>query len=577
MFISKEKERTYQLARFGMSVGIAAAMLLAVYFRAGIYFESNDDRNITKILSGAFGGRPDAHTVYVNYWLSVLLSGLYRITLQIPWYGLMLLLFHMMSYVLILDTVIKLGRSKLKILISIGIVMTLFLQNFYSVAKIQYTSTAIVLAVAGYVYLLCAIYMPGRDSWKFLVFAVFMLLACLLRRDAMLMLQPLGLSAIVGLLLTDKRKNVRDKIRFLLLTLGIVIGCFALGELGTAVGYHNAEWKEYLRYNNARTEMFDYYGKPEYEEVSDILSEYGVSRAEYEAYKGYIILDGNLNTECAEKIAAYAKAKYRFPEIGEVLKTYQQVMLKDGVWDGNRITVASFIVAGILIVIYGQYLYLIPVSLVKVGSFVIWGYLIYKGRMPDRVILPLYFGEAAIYLTVMLVAIVTVEQKSIWKKAGAVFACMILIFMGYQSGRQQYRFLKSQNEGMEQYMQGLVELYDYVDSHPECNYLMDSFSFSYYMGAVLDNRFNGPHNYMVSGTWFSYSPIMKQAMKQYFTDDQNGFYVILYDFGVEALEEILPYMEEKTGTIGVPEEELTVSHGGKYRIYYFDRKLDLQE
>lgn len=147
MFISKEKERTYQLARFGMSVGIAAAMLLAVYFRAGMYFESNDDRNITEILSGAFGGRQDAHTVYVNYWLSVLLSGLYRITLQIPWYGLMLLLFHMMSYVLILDTVIKLGRSKLKILISIGIVMTLFLQNFYSVAKIQYTSTAIVLAV----------------------------------------------------------------------------------------------------------------------------------------------------------------------------------------------------------------------------------------------------------------------------------------------------------------------------------------------------------------------------------------------------------------------------------------------
>ena len=63
MFISKEKERAYQLARFGISVGIAAAMLLAVYFRAGIYFESNDDRHITEILSGAFGGRPDAHTV----------------------------------------------------------------------------------------------------------------------------------------------------------------------------------------------------------------------------------------------------------------------------------------------------------------------------------------------------------------------------------------------------------------------------------------------------------------------------------------------------------------------------------
>lgn len=156
-------------------------------------------------------------------------------------------------------------------------------------------------------------------------------------------------------------------------------------------------------------------------------------------------------------------------------------------------------------------------------------------------------------------------------------ACLVLIFMGYQSGRQQYRFLKLQNDGMEQYMYGLWELNDYCDSHPDRRYLMDSFSSSYYMGSVLESGFNGSHNYMISGTWFSYSPVMKQALKQYFADGQDGFYVVLYDFGVEELEEILPYIEEKTGTKGVREEELTVSHGGTYGIYYFDRKLDLQE
>ncbi len=63
--------------------------------------------------------------------------------------------------------------------------------------------------------------------------------------------------------------------------------------------------------------------------------------------------------------------------------------------------------------------------------------------------------------------------------------------------------------------------------------------------------------------------------KQYFADKQNGFYAIIYDFEIEELEKILPYMEEKTGTKGVQKEELIVSHGGKYRIYYFDRRLDL--
>ena len=577
MCISKDKERAHRLFRLFFSAGIAVVMIAAVYFRAGIYFDTNDDRFITEILSGTYGGQPDAHTVYVNYWLSLLLAGLYRITLQIPWYGLMLLLFHMMSYTVILNSVLEVCGSKLQKVFGIGIVMALFLQNFYAMAKIQYTSTAIVLTVAGYVFLLSALRMQKWDARKLCVFAVFMLLSCLLRRDAMLMLQPLGIAAATGLLLADRRKTLRDKITALLPVLGIVVLCLVFGQLGNAIGYHSAEWKEYLRYNNARTELFDYYGKPDYEEVSDILSTYQVSRSEYEAYKGYVILDGNLNAECAEKIAAYAKAKHSFPSIGELFESYHSVMWGDGVWDVNRITVAALIAVSIVIIIYGQYFYLIPVAFVKAGSLVIWGYLLYKGRTPDRVTLPLHFGETAMYLVILLSAIVAAEKKAVWKRAGAVLACLVLIFMGYQSGKQQYRFLKLQNDGMEQYMYGLWELNDYCDSHPDHRYLMDSFSSSYYMGSVLESGFNGPHNYMISGTWFSYSPVMKQALKQYFADGQDGFYVVLYDFGVEELEEILPYIEEKTGTKGVREEELTVSHGGTYGIYYFDRKLDLQE
>ena len=121
---------------------------MAVWFRAGIYFESNDDRLISEILSGTYGGQPEAHTVYVNYLLSLLLASLYKITIHIPWHGFMLLLFQALSYALMFNGVLNLCKSKIQMFAGAGVVMALFLQNFYSTAKIQFTSTAILLTVA---------------------------------------------------------------------------------------------------------------------------------------------------------------------------------------------------------------------------------------------------------------------------------------------------------------------------------------------------------------------------------------------------------------------------------------------
>lgn len=78
MCIFKDKERVHTLFCFFMSAGIVLVMIAAVYFRAGIYFDTNDDRFLSEILSGVYGEHPEPHTIYMNYLLSLPLTALYK-------------------------------------------------------------------------------------------------------------------------------------------------------------------------------------------------------------------------------------------------------------------------------------------------------------------------------------------------------------------------------------------------------------------------------------------------------------------------------------------------------------------
>ena len=83
---------------------------LAVLWKtSGCFFETNDDGFMAEILSGSLGGKPEPHIVYVNYLLSYPVSLLYRITIQIPWYGLLLLACQFLSYTAMLQSAFSSG------------------------------------------------------------------------------------------------------------------------------------------------------------------------------------------------------------------------------------------------------------------------------------------------------------------------------------------------------------------------------------------------------------------------------------------------------------------------------------
>ena len=126
-------------------------------------------------------------------------------------------------------------------------------------------------------------------------------------------------------------------------------------------------------------------------------------------------------------------------------------------------------------------------------------------------------------------------------------------------------------------MPGFWEINAYCEQHPENKYLLDAVSMSYYTGDVLETRFNGERNNIVSGTWFSGSPVMRKALQRYFADESNGFQWISYDFAYADGHPAIKYLQEKTGVDGVLTDQLVASHGGGYLVYYFARGLDLHE
>lgn len=306
---------------------VIGLFLAAVWVTTGIHFETNDDRYITEILSGTMFGHSDAHVIFINYLLALPLSLLYRLSVQIPWYGGMLILFHALSYCLFLRSLYDRCRSFFEMGAATAAVCCCMLVNICMTAEIQFTSTAVLMAVSGYAVLL----LQRNEKMGVCLFFVMELLAYFLRSHAMLMIQPLGGVVYLLLCLMENRENLRSGWIRIAKWLAVIVSIFVIGLCGTAIGYHGREWAEYNRFNKVRSELLDYYGMPEYGEVQDILDRYGVTETEYTAFCRYVIIDREVPAECLEEIAEYMETQHPLAVHADEIR---QNLLE--IWRNNR-------------------------------------------------------------------------------------------------------------------------------------------------------------------------------------------------------------------------------------------------
>ena len=550
------------------AVLLAVFSILAVWYKTGIFFGTNDDRVITEMLAGTVVQTPDSHVKIINWLLAVVLCRLYSITTAIPWYGLCLILFHAVSWFAIHDSILSCCGNKPEIAAGIALGCGSFLINLYSTGLIQFTSTAALLAIAGYVSLCLR-----QDRTALRLFGFLELLSFLLRSDAMLMIQPLGSIVFLGLFWADGGFKREDRQRMLASWCALMVAVLAVGKLGNLLGYHGLQWRQYDQFNQARIEMFDFYGTPEYEDVKDILDRYGVSELEYEAYRAYVMLDGDISPDCAVELAAYAKENNGSkPGMITVLRqTFDARLYRDSLCGGGAMMLL-WIILTIWAILSGQFRLILPLLGLGIARTGVWGYIIYKDRILPRVSYPLIFCESMLLLIIFVKSYERIRKD--WKIIGMAIclSCAFLV-QGYREGQSQYRYVRSENEGQAIYIEGLREIRNYCMQYPDRHFFLENGSFSFYKGSALETDIYQPGNGMYTGGWNANTPMLREYFQTYTGGSWDDVYLIVYDDGkpveTQAIYAVVVYFAEKSGKAPTLTDRIAASHGGAYLVWHF--------
>lgn len=307
--------------RYRKMLAPVVVLLLFAFFwkKAGIFFEMNDDKLITEILSGVQTGGPDAHAEFINYFLALPISMLYRISKGVPWYGLCLIFFQALAYIGILESLYSRCRNIVETMLGTLVTVALILAGLYPLCCIEFTSTAAILAAAGYFCLLVRAEGRGRWIWFF----VLELLSCCLRTDAMLMMQPMGILTAWGVMSARGGSfSLRRCAAKAGCVLAVPIAVLLIMSLGDAIGYQGADWAEYRQFRADRSTVVDYgEGAPPYEEVKEILDRHQVTEADYEAFRNNVVLDWIISPACMKELAAYVDGHRVKMDVGGLLES----------------------------------------------------------------------------------------------------------------------------------------------------------------------------------------------------------------------------------------------------------------
>lgn len=181
-----------------------------------------------------------------------------------------------------------------------------------------------------------------------------------------------------------------------------------------------------------------------------------------------------------------------------------------------------------------------------VGRIVVWGYLIWGGRLPLRVTFPLLICEFLI-LIVLLIRDYRKEEKKLCRRI-LFLMCLVLIgCLCYDAGKYQYYLIRDTKCWQEEYIEGLVDIQNYCDDHEENRFLLDCISSAAYTGSVFETRIYGKQNYLLTGSWFTNSPVMKAALREYLLGQEKNIYLIVSDDGTLEKHYTVEYLAEKLG------------------------------
>lgn len=565
------------------SITISFLWICLISIVTGIYFETNDDRLFSEIFSGAMTGAPEFRSYYIHPFLGLIIMLFYRITTMLPWYGLFLILFQWICHAAFTYSVLSQYKKANKktaafsLLAACSLLIAYYGICFTFVAHIQFTSTAALLAVTGYVCL----FLSFEKHNILPLFFVLQLLSYLLRSDSMMMIQPYGMAVLAALLLGQfLRSDSKDARRILFrLFCKILVGILLLILLGKATHFlfhHGEGWTEYEKINQGVTEITDYSRIPDYTEVKSILEKYEVSEKQYQAFFQYAMIEPNLSGDCLLEVAEYAKTMQPETSIRQVLSGIRESYFNPEYYSTGKLTMILWFLTIILVLLSGNYLSLLPLAGLFLSRTVIWGYLIYRGRTPFRVIYPLWVAEILLLMIILCLesdrvyATPKTEKQTQYSFLFCQLIFCLLLLSSLWIMKKQYASIKPQNLSDKIYNAGFADLIAYCDNHPENHYFLDAGTLLYYRGSAYSAKPFHPRNSLITGCWYSGAPVLYDRIAEYAPQNMDIYLIVSPDL-VYQKEAVLAYFEEWRDTAAIYKDSFTVSNGGSYEVYCFPR------
>ena len=432
---SLEKKLKFRNTILAILVTFVLAVITGLSWN--LYYSVNDDVTIGKTLAGSYIGVPYFVGIVIQYPLACLLSFLFRIFPIIDVYGWFLVLSHFVCFYLIIKKSLnKLPCSKIKLLVLISAAFLVI--DIPNIIYFQFTTTAALYAVTGVFVLI----IEEASFRKNVISLVLVLMALCIRKETFIMILPFVVLAWFTKIFENPykiKKVIKEGVCYFLL-----VGVLS----GVIIGVHKFAGREnymdeYLQeFNAGRKNIRDYDGVPDYDtnlEFYQKLGGQGISNAEYQVIRYQMVtMDFSIDIkEIVTEMRQYnllnkKEAGLRYRLLAGMIKflpIFQRVLVRP------QVLVVLFIavILGIYFIVQKKWL---CVFFLWGGCFGVMGeimLLIYRGRMPERVIQSLMLIAVFWMLGCFIHFLCESQDEDIFfekRKCEVVYAMLIMACLG---------------------------------------------------------------------------------------------------------------------------------------------------
>lgn len=415
---------------------LTACALSVIFFTIAYYhfpllYETNDDSAIQMILSGSLsGGEPEAHAIYINYALALLISTLFRFVSTVPWWTLthILVLFIsicLFNYTLlaVLEEVFSQARNdsvkKTAVLCLVAAAACLIIDFsifLYPVLRLQFSLTPAVSAgcsIFSCVLLLDCLHVDESSKKITNVLRILLSVSAFTFRVESGLIGLIYLAMLVLLLVIYSKKKIVDySVGKNTVAMFAVIAVLIAGlYIGDRIAYSTDEWKEFEETNTARSLFMDY-PHPSFANTPEIYESVGWSEIDYQLVSNWCFMDERYSREAFETIRSLYNTNSNSGEINWIddwlLRTSQFSSLVFAVYFTSSIGITLVTIAFMSkgaarrIVVLGG---IIGLALIT--------YLSFKGRFLFHAAFPVLFP-----MSMLSVACAVVQHEKYSRSAG---------------------------------------------------------------------------------------------------------------------------------------------------------------